>query len=142
MSYLYDHVDVFSSQMCNISYLSSRLDLLLTLRELPITMEDLEPVRYTHAWRHTHTHTHNHRHTDTHTHTHVYVKLTCDLAFETLIRSSQVNSHTHSRFSHTSLCFRRHRCMHIHTLYNRCIDTFTFTHTHTHTHDRNDHTHI
>src|SRR4029434_5945570 len=82
MSYLYDHVDVFSFQMCNISYLSSRLDLLLTLRELPITMEDLEPVRYTHAWRHTHTHTqththartrahtHTHRHTHTHTHTH------------------------------------------------------------------------
>lgn len=32
-------------QMCNIPNLSARLDLLLTLRELPICMEDLTPVR-------------------------------------------------------------------------------------------------
>jgi len=31
--------------MCNIPDLSARLDLLLTLRELPICMEDLTPVR-------------------------------------------------------------------------------------------------
>lgn len=31
-------------QMCNIPYLSTRLDLLMTLRELPISMEDLQPV--------------------------------------------------------------------------------------------------
>ncbi|XP_031421399.2 protein diaphanous homolog 1-like [Clupea harengus] len=37
-------VDQYMLAMCNISYLSSRLDLLLTLRELPITMEDLEPL--------------------------------------------------------------------------------------------------
>ncbi len=32
-------------QMCNIPNLSARLDLLLTMRELPICMEDLTPVR-------------------------------------------------------------------------------------------------
>ncbi|XP_048098160.1 formin-like protein 6 isoform X2 [Alosa alosa] len=37
-------VDQYMLEMCNISFLSSRLDLLLTLRELPITMEDLEPL--------------------------------------------------------------------------------------------------
>jgi hypothetical protein len=30
--------------MCNISYLSRRLDILLTLRELPVSMKDLQPV--------------------------------------------------------------------------------------------------
>ncbi|XP_076131684.1 uncharacterized protein LOC143114109 [Alosa pseudoharengus] len=37
-------VDQYMLEMCNISFLSSRLDLLLTLRELPNTMEDLEPL--------------------------------------------------------------------------------------------------
>ncbi|XP_062397032.1 formin-H [Sardina pilchardus] len=37
-------VDQYMLAMCNIPFLSSRLDLLLTLRELPITMEDLEPL--------------------------------------------------------------------------------------------------
>ncbi|XP_060749446.1 uncharacterized protein LOC132861857 isoform X3 [Tachysurus vachellii] len=32
------------NSMCNIPYLSTRLDLLLTLRELPITIEDLTPL--------------------------------------------------------------------------------------------------
>ena len=31
-------------QMCNIPFLSKQLDLLLTLRELPISMSDLQPV--------------------------------------------------------------------------------------------------
>lgn len=31
-------------QMCNIPFLSTQLDLLLTLRELPISMNDLQPV--------------------------------------------------------------------------------------------------
>lgn len=31
-------------QMCNIPGLSTQLDLLLTLRELPISMSDLQPV--------------------------------------------------------------------------------------------------
>ncbi|XP_063065355.1 uncharacterized protein LOC134457323 [Engraulis encrasicolus] len=37
-------VDQYMLAMCHISYLSPRLDLLLILRELPITMEDLEPL--------------------------------------------------------------------------------------------------
>lgn len=31
-------------QMCNIPFLSTQLDLLLTLRELPISLKDLQPV--------------------------------------------------------------------------------------------------
>ncbi|KAL4623748.1 formin-like protein 13 [Arapaima gigas] len=34
----------FSPQMCNIPYLSAQLDLLLTVRELPVSMEDLHPL--------------------------------------------------------------------------------------------------
>ncbi|XP_029574671.1 protein diaphanous homolog 1 [Salmo trutta] len=37
-------VDQYMMEMCNIPYLNSRLDLLLTLRELPISMEDLQPL--------------------------------------------------------------------------------------------------
>ncbi|KAG7472064.1 hypothetical protein MATL_G00104550 [Megalops atlanticus] len=37
-------VDQYMLEMCNIPYLSARLDLLLTLRELPISMEDLQPL--------------------------------------------------------------------------------------------------
>lgn len=33
-----------SMQMCKIPHLSQRLDLLLTVRELPVSMRDLEPV--------------------------------------------------------------------------------------------------
>lgn len=35
-------------QMCNISFLSKQLDLLLTLRELPVGMNDLQPVSSRH----------------------------------------------------------------------------------------------
>ncbi|XP_019907059.1 formin-E isoform X2 [Esox lucius] len=37
-------VDQYMMELCNIPYLSTRLDLLLTLRELPISMEDLQPL--------------------------------------------------------------------------------------------------
>ncbi|XP_051736260.1 formin-H [Ctenopharyngodon idella] len=37
-------VDQYMKEMCNIPNLSARLDLLLTLRELPICMEDLTPL--------------------------------------------------------------------------------------------------
>ncbi|KAJ8369838.1 hypothetical protein SKAU_G00098660 [Synaphobranchus kaupii] len=37
-------VDQYMMEMCSIPYLSARLDLLLTLRELPISMEDLQPL--------------------------------------------------------------------------------------------------
>ncbi|XP_028849100.1 delphilin isoform X2 [Denticeps clupeoides] len=37
-------VDQYMLELCNIPYLSSRLDLLLTLRELPSTIQDLEPL--------------------------------------------------------------------------------------------------
>lgn len=37
-------VDQYMKEMCNIPYLSSQLDLLLTLRELPISMNDLRPL--------------------------------------------------------------------------------------------------
>ncbi|XP_016134729.1 formin-like protein 3 [Sinocyclocheilus grahami] len=37
-------VDQYMMEMCNISNLSARLDLLLTMRELPICMEDLTPL--------------------------------------------------------------------------------------------------
>lgn len=38
--------------MCNIPGLSTQLDLLLTLRELPISMSDLQPVSLAHCpWR-------------------------------------------------------------------------------------------
>ncbi|KAM9445963.1 uncharacterized protein Hap1MRO34_024664 [Clarias gariepinus] len=37
-------VDQYMMEMCNITYLSTRLDLLLTLRELPISIEDLTPL--------------------------------------------------------------------------------------------------
>ncbi|KAK7132681.1 hypothetical protein R3I93_019041 [Phoxinus phoxinus] len=37
-------VDQYMMEMCNIPDLSARLDLLLTLRELPICMEDLTPL--------------------------------------------------------------------------------------------------
>ncbi|XP_048034476.1 formin-H [Megalobrama amblycephala] len=37
-------VDQYMMEMCNIPNLSARLDLLLTLRELPICMEDLTPL--------------------------------------------------------------------------------------------------
>ncbi|XP_026188297.1 formin-like protein 3 isoform X2 [Mastacembelus armatus] len=37
-------VDQYMMEMCNIPYLSTQLDLLLTLRELPITMNDLQPL--------------------------------------------------------------------------------------------------
>ncbi|XP_041700986.1 protein diaphanous homolog 1-like [Coregonus clupeaformis] len=37
-------VDQYMMEMCNIPYLNTRLDLLLTLRELPISMEDLQPL--------------------------------------------------------------------------------------------------
>ncbi|MBN3309922.1 FH6 protein, partial [Amia calva] len=37
-------VDQYMMQMCNIPFLSARLDLLLTIRELPISMEDLQPL--------------------------------------------------------------------------------------------------
>ncbi|XP_029580250.1 formin-like protein 18 [Salmo trutta] len=37
-------VDQYMMEMCNIPYLSTRLDLLMTLRELPISMEDLQPL--------------------------------------------------------------------------------------------------
>lgn len=33
-----------SMQMCKIPHLGQRLDLLLTIRELPVSMRDLEPV--------------------------------------------------------------------------------------------------
>ncbi|XP_053499137.1 protein diaphanous homolog 3 isoform X1 [Ictalurus furcatus] len=37
-------VDQYMMELCNIPYLSTRLDLLLTLRELPISIEDLTPL--------------------------------------------------------------------------------------------------
>ncbi|XP_018615910.2 formin-like protein 13 [Scleropages formosus] len=37
-------VDQYMLEMCNIPYLSTQLDLLLTLRELPVSMEDLQPL--------------------------------------------------------------------------------------------------
>ncbi|XP_061665725.1 uncharacterized protein LOC133495285 [Syngnathoides biaculeatus] len=37
-------VDQYMMEMCNIPYLSTQLDLLLTLRELPITIRDLQPL--------------------------------------------------------------------------------------------------
>ncbi|KAM6924504.1 uncharacterized protein FYW49_004757 [Xenentodon cancila] len=37
-------VDQYMMEMCNISCLSAQLDLLLTLRELPISMSDLQPL--------------------------------------------------------------------------------------------------
>ncbi|XP_060793384.1 uncharacterized protein LOC132896514 isoform X2 [Neoarius graeffei] len=37
-------VDQYMMELCNIPYLSTRLDLLLTLRELPISIEDLAPL--------------------------------------------------------------------------------------------------
>ncbi|XP_076840449.1 uncharacterized protein LOC143485114 isoform X2 [Brachyhypopomus gauderio] len=37
-------VDQYMMELCNIPYLSTRLDLLLTLRELPISIEDLSPL--------------------------------------------------------------------------------------------------
>ncbi|XP_019960825.2 uncharacterized protein [Paralichthys olivaceus] len=37
-------VDQYMMEMCNIPYLSKQLDLLLTLRELPISMSDLQPL--------------------------------------------------------------------------------------------------
>ncbi|KAL1020596.1 hypothetical protein UPYG_G00002190 [Umbra pygmaea] len=37
-------VDQYMMEMCNIPYLSTRLDLLLTLRELPISLQDLQPL--------------------------------------------------------------------------------------------------
>lgn len=38
-------------QMCNIPFLSSQLDLLLMLRELPVGMNDLQPVSSRHRPR-------------------------------------------------------------------------------------------
>ncbi|XP_019721880.1 formin-like protein 13 [Hippocampus comes] len=37
-------VDQYMMEMCDIPYLSTQLDLLLTLRELPISMKDLQPL--------------------------------------------------------------------------------------------------
>ncbi|KAM4736743.1 uncharacterized protein FYW61_004408 [Anableps anableps] len=37
-------VDQYMMEMCNIPYLSTQLDLLLMLRELPISMKDLQPL--------------------------------------------------------------------------------------------------
>lgn len=37
-------VDQYMMEMCNIPFLSSQLDLLLTLRELPISVKDLQPL--------------------------------------------------------------------------------------------------
>ncbi|KAJ8016946.1 hypothetical protein DPEC_G00012630 [Dallia pectoralis] len=37
-------VDRYMMELCNIPFLGTRLDLLLTLRELPISMEDLQPL--------------------------------------------------------------------------------------------------
>ncbi|XP_022532929.2 uncharacterized protein LOC111194087 [Astyanax mexicanus] len=37
-------VDQYMMELCNIPYLSTQLDLLLTLRELPISMDDLKPL--------------------------------------------------------------------------------------------------
>ncbi|XP_037126869.1 formin-like protein 13 isoform X1 [Syngnathus acus] len=37
-------VDQYMMEMCDIPYLSTQLDLLLTLRELPISMRDLQPL--------------------------------------------------------------------------------------------------
>ncbi|XP_035997675.1 formin-like protein 13 [Fundulus heteroclitus] len=37
-------VDQYMMEMCNIPYLSAQLDLLLTLRELPTSMNDLQPL--------------------------------------------------------------------------------------------------
>ncbi|XP_026864086.1 formin-like protein 13 isoform X2 [Electrophorus electricus] len=37
-------VDQYMMELCNIPYLSTQLDLLLTLRELPISIEDLNPL--------------------------------------------------------------------------------------------------
>ncbi|KAM4610175.1 uncharacterized protein ACJ7VT_013485 isoform 2-T2 [Polymixia lowei] len=37
-------VDRYMMEMCHIPYLSARLDLLLTLRDLPISMNDLQPL--------------------------------------------------------------------------------------------------
>ncbi|XP_051915401.1 uncharacterized protein LOC127596664 [Hippocampus zosterae] len=37
-------VDQYMMEMCHIPYLSTQLDLLLTLRELPISMRDLQPL--------------------------------------------------------------------------------------------------
>ncbi|CAL9703186.1 unnamed protein product [Knipowitschia caucasica] len=37
-------VDQYMMEMCNIPYLSVQLDLLLTLRELPVSMKDLQPL--------------------------------------------------------------------------------------------------
>ncbi|XP_038659028.1 protein diaphanous homolog 3 [Scyliorhinus canicula] len=37
-------VDQYMMEMCNISYLSHRLDLILSMRELPVTVSDLQPL--------------------------------------------------------------------------------------------------
>ncbi|KAM4562758.1 uncharacterized protein PAE49_011106 isoform 2-T2 [Odontesthes bonariensis] len=37
-------VDQYMMEMCNIPHLSAQLDLLLTLRELPVSMNDLQPL--------------------------------------------------------------------------------------------------
>uniref|UniRef100_A0A3Q3K036 FH2 domain-containing protein n=1 Tax=Monopterus albus TaxID=43700 RepID=A0A3Q3K036_MONAL len=37
-------VDQYMLEMCNIPYLSTQLDLLLTLRELPVTINELQPL--------------------------------------------------------------------------------------------------
>ncbi|XP_077432544.1 uncharacterized protein LOC144058132 isoform X2 [Vanacampus margaritifer] len=37
-------VDQYMKEMCDIPYLSTQLDLLLTMRELPISMRDLQPL--------------------------------------------------------------------------------------------------
>lgn len=37
-------VDQYMMEMCNIPFLSSQLDLLLTLRELPVSVNDLQPL--------------------------------------------------------------------------------------------------
>ncbi|CAG6021896.1 unnamed protein product [Menidia menidia] len=38
------NVDQYMLEMCNIPHLSTQLDLLLTLRELPVSMNDLQPL--------------------------------------------------------------------------------------------------
>ncbi|XP_059903422.1 protein diaphanous homolog 1 isoform X2 [Gadus macrocephalus] len=43
-------VDRYMMEMCNISYLSRRLDILLTLRELPVSMKDLQPLIEQKIW--------------------------------------------------------------------------------------------
>lgn len=48
--FLHSH-SVSLLQMCNIPQLSTQLDLLLTLRELPISIDDLQPVSLLHRPR-------------------------------------------------------------------------------------------